>query len=332
MKAAVLTGRRNIVVMEVDDPSCARDEIIIRTERCGICRTDRKAYHSGQRDLNMPRVLGHEIAGCVREAGKDFASFAPGDRVVIHPGLICGTCGYCGDGRDNLCDGMRIIGFNEDGGFQEYIKLNKRDEANILRIPASLASDMAALSEPMACAVHQKKMIGLSSGRVLIVGSGALGILSAKLWGASGAVETVIVDINPKKIKIASEIGLDACAGEDFAEKFPKTYFDAALVCCPTNDGLKTGIGYLKKGGALGFFSGLTDTSMETSLLNEVHYRELRVYGSYGCSLSDTKDALNLLPGVDLPGRLITEIDLEGVAGRLENIETDDIFTQIKYI
>jgi threonine dehydrogenase-like Zn-dependent dehydrogenase len=228
---------------------------------------------------------------------------------------------------------MKIIGFHVDGGFQEYIKLNKSNEANILKIPFSLESSKAVLSEPLACAVHQKKKIHSEcASKVLIIGSGALGLLSAKLWDVSNAEETVLIDINPKKIKTASEIGQRAYIKDDFAKHFPKSYFDVALVCCPTNDGLKTGAEYLKKGGSLGFFSGLTEPLTETGALNEIHYKEHIVYGSYGCALSDTKYALDMLCRIDLPDWLITAVDLEEGVRCLEKIETDNLFTQIKYI
>jgi L-iditol 2-dehydrogenase len=333
MKAAILTDKKKLIIHERPAPSCADDEIIIRAEYCGICRTDRKAYHSGQRDLNMPRVLGHEISGRVSEAGADFAAFEPGERVVIHPGVHCKTCEYCAAGRDNLCGDMKILGFHVDGGFQEYIKLNKKDETNIIRIPDSITSSEAALSEPLACAVHQKKMFGAGDSRkVLIVGSGALGVLSAKLWHESGKNEVVITDVNPGKIKIASEIGLNVYDKDNLAVNFGREYFDFALVCCPVNDGLKAGIHYLKKGGALGFFSGLTEPAIETRALNEIHYKELKIYGSYGCNLSDTKDALGLLGDFAIPGDLIKITGLEQVAGILANSETENIFTQIKFI
>jgi threonine dehydrogenase-like Zn-dependent dehydrogenase len=229
---------------------------------------------------------------------------------------------------------MKIIGFHADGGFQEYMKLSKKDEINIIKIPPTLTSSLAALSEPAACAIHQKKLLGPVSpapSKVLIVGGGAMGILSAKLWSASKGDEIILIDINPQKVKIAANIGIDAYTRDDFIGKFSTSYFNTAIICCPSNDGLKICIDYLKKGGTLGFFSGLTGPSAEPSALNEIHYKELRIFGSYGCNLSDTQDAVKFLEGAELPDSLIKTIALPDLAGHLADIETDDIFTQIKY-
>jgi L-iditol 2-dehydrogenase len=71
MKAGVLRGKENLKIEDIDIPSCNRADILIKVESCAICKTDVKMFHAGHRDLKLPRVLGHEVAGTIVEVGKE---------------------------------------------------------------------------------------------------------------------------------------------------------------------------------------------------------------------------------------------------------------------
>ena len=92
MKAAVLSGIEKLEFTEVDRPACNSGEVLLKLEACAICKTDTKMFHSGHRDLKLPRILGHELAGTIIAVGKGIHKFDVGDRVQVAPGLPCDGC------------------------------------------------------------------------------------------------------------------------------------------------------------------------------------------------------------------------------------------------
>ena len=122
-----------------------------------------------------PALFGHELAGTVVEAGEGVTDFAPGDRVVALNSAPCGKCYFCERGQENLCDDLI---FN-NGAYAEFIRIPARIVAkNTLRVPDNVPLEHAALTEPLACAVH-----GLEDSRprkgdiVAIIGGGPLGLM-----------------------------------------------------------------------------------------------------------------------------------------------------------
>jgi L-iditol 2-dehydrogenase len=272
----------------------------------------------------MPRVLGHEIAALVH-AQNGVSDYAPGEMVVVHPGVSCGVCEYCLSGRDNRCDGIGIIGFSLDGGFSEYTRIPAKGVSGgvLLKAPAGIAAKHAALSEPLACAIRQRQVMQMGpQGKLLILGAGALGILTAKLWTLEGW-RVFLLDIDPAKIETAKRIGFEASDSVTGA-------FDAAVVCAPDPGAYEIAVERLKKGGTLGYFSGISgEVGMSRSALNLIHYKELQVSGAYGCALEDTKAALKLLQGpLTIEDELIVPIGFEELEDHLKT-ETKNIFTQL---
>jgi L-iditol 2-dehydrogenase len=327
MKSALLIGPGRIEIREGGLPVAGPGDVVVKNLVCGVCRTDRKCYNTGQVDLVLPRVLGHEIIGVVQNRVGGIPH-KPGDIVVVHPGVSCGKCEWCLSGRDNMCDDVGIMGFGVDGGFAEYTLVPARgvEGGALLPVPDGMSARVAALSEPLACAIRQKRLMGVgSTGRLLVVGAGALGVLTAKLWSLEGW-GVRLVDTNSAKVDIAACLGFEAST-------VAEGEFDAAVVCAPGAGAYKTAVRHLGKWGTLGFFSGVTgDEGIDRSTLNQVHYRELRVVGAYGCALEDTRAALALLDGtLAIEERLITSIGLDELEANL-GTETENIFTQLNFM
>ncbi len=109
-----LTGCRNLEYSSTAPAPQEKDNhVVLEVACCAICRTDAKMWNQGHRDLALPRVPGHEIAG-FDNSGKLF---------TVWPGQACGQCRYCREGRENLCEDMRIIGFHSDGGFARFVSV-----------------------------------------------------------------------------------------------------------------------------------------------------------------------------------------------------------------
>lgn len=306
MKAALLVEINALSVTEVATPACGKGEILVKVQVCGICRTDLKSYALGQRDLRLPRILGHEIAGTIAEVGKGVTAVKPGDRVQVSPGLPCGQCQYCSRGLNHLCDSIQVMGFHYDGGFAEYVLIPENGvKAGVLNtIPDHLPFAQAALTEPLACCINMQESIGIGPEDTLVIfGAGPLGILNAKLARMLGASKIILIETNKHRLTRASNFefnhlinSLQQDPVSAVLELTKGMGADAVIPCCPGSEAFMQGISMLGKRGRFGFFSGLTEESprMLTDF-NLVHYKELIVSGAYGCSIQHNKEALRLL-------------------------------------
>ncbi len=305
MYAAVLENKGSIALRERDEPLCEDGGAVVRVEACGICRTDLKCYERGQRDLELPRILGHEIAGVVVATGAETKTPKVGSPVQVYPGLTCGDCRFCRQGRENMCEKLKIMGFNHDGGFADYITIPSRGVAGgiLHEIPAGLSFAEATMAEPLACCVNAQETLLINSGtNVLIGGAGRLGILNARLAKHKGAENVIVLEPNKSRRRKASAYGIEHCLDPHSAHL--KTAVmditggkgaDTAINCCPNASALNTLFELLAKRGQLSYFSGLTDQQQVQPDFNQVHYKELTLRGSYGCSLNDNRVALKLL-------------------------------------
>ncbi len=323
MRKAVLIEKERLILEDVPIPSCGPGEVLVRVAFAGICRTDRKAYHMGQRDLHIPRVLGHEISGYVEAIGKGVGGYAVGQKVQIHPGLFCGRCSACKQGFDQICPEMEILGFHLDGGFQEVCRIPAKGVAagivNLLPDRAKL--DAAVLAEPLACAIHMvERLRPVGKDRLLIIGGGVLGILTAKLWVYRQRGPVTIAEKSESRIALGRKLGFETVP----LDNVEMNAYETAIPCCPQNDGFNLAVSALTPRGQLGFFSGLTaEDAPKREIVNQLHYKELALFGAYGCGQRDTKLALDLLlgdfPVGDLPMRVFGLEELEEVLADLDS-------------
>ncbi|MDO9574560.1 MAG: zinc-dependent dehydrogenase [Candidatus Contubernalis sp.] len=305
MKAAVLEGREKLVIKEIETPECSWGEVLVKLEACGICRTDMKCYLKGQRDLKLPRILGHEIAGTVFTIGEGVKNVVPGSRVQVHPGIFCGECHYCRQGLDNMCNGIKIMGFNYDGGFAEYLRVPLQGVQNgiLNEIPPGLSLVEASMTEPLACSLNMQQSLGVKTpDTVLMVGGGRLGILNAKLARLRGAQKIILLEQDPGRLSGAADYEFDFCINplKTSAEKEIMMLtngrgVDVAIPCCPGPEAVSISLNVLAKRGRFGFFSGLILADFSRIDFNLIHYKEITAVGAYGCSLEHSRQALQLL-------------------------------------
>lgn len=282
MKALQLEAIGDLRLKDLPRPCVEAGMVELRVSHCAICRTDVKMWRQGQRDLVMPRVLGHEVAGSVEKSG---------DRYVVWPGEGCGQCGHCLGSAENLCASMRILGFHRDGGLAEFVAVPK---AALVPIPQDLPGFVACLAEPLACGLNALSMAGLAPGQtVVIFGAGSVGLLMALAAREAGA-RVFVHDINPVKLEISAayrrELGLETAA----IEQLPPV--DLAVNACPAMDTFLHGMALLASGGCFCLFSGFNDQRpVPADFLNEIHYRQLRIVGAYGCTRGQMARAVRLL-------------------------------------
>ena len=183
-------------------------EVLVKNMACGICGTDVHIYHGekGSAEVLPPVILGHEFAGIVEAAGSAVEGLEPGDHVAIDPNMYCGKCFPCRMGKKQNCEHLYALGVNANGGFAQY---SLCPDSQCFRVDKNLDFDVAAMVEPLACAVHGIDQVQIQTGQtVLIIGGGTIGLLMVQLARLSGASAVLLSE----PVEMRRAIGLQAGA------------------------------------------------------------------------------------------------------------------------
>jgi propanol-preferring alcohol dehydrogenase len=231
----------------VPDPEPAPGQILIRVEACGVCRTD---LHIADGDLTRPKlplIPGHEIVGRVVRCGAGISGFEPGLRIgVPWLGSTCGSCAYCREDRENLCDLAAFTGYNIDGGYAEYCCADARycfaldPDAD----PASLA--------PLLCAgligYRSLKFAG-DAERIGIYGFGAAALLVAQV--AIFEDREVYAFTRPGDVAAQSLARTTGCLWAGGSDEQPPEALDAAIIFAPVGSLVPKALAAVRKGGTV---------------------------------------------------------------------------------
>jgi NADPH2:quinone reductase len=275
MRAAIVDTPGSIRVGDVPDPKPEPRHVVVRVGACGICGTDLHIADGHFPPTPYPIVPGHEFAGEIVELGGDVTGWSVGDRVAVDPSLFCGYCGPCRGGHGNLCENWGATGDTVNGGFADYVSV---PSANCHRMPDHLSWQQGALVEPLSCAVHGVRRIGVEAGeRFLVVGAGTMGLLMQQLLQSAGAVVTV-VDRDTSRLGRATDLGAHAVAG-DTAE-LDGERFDAAVDATGAVPAIEAAFGALRRGGRLLVF-GVAPADARVALSPfRIYNDEITVVGS----------------------------------------------------
>ncbi len=299
MKAFVLHKIGDASLTEIPAPESGKNEKLVRVTACGLCRTDAKMLTSGQRDMVLPRVLGHEICGVETRSGR---------RVVVWPGVACGKCDFCRSRRENLCPSIQIIGFNRDGGLAEYVAV---PSSSLIPIPDTLPSVTATLAEPFGSAINAVEKLNLSRGqKLLVIGGGPLGLMLALAANKISGAFPSVVEPSSSRRRLGSNF-LHSFGSCIFPATPENTMFDAAVNATSSPESLVCGLRNIRTGGGFCLFSGLLKNPefFTSDIINEVHYRELRLCGAYGCTRRQMRRALALLSDhTDIADQLVSGV------------------------
>ena len=204
MKAVIFPQPGSISVESVPDPTCQPDEVIIKIAQSGICGTDIHIYRNEYMS-DFPLIPGHEFNGEIVEVGQNINDFSIGDRVVVDPNLYCNHCDFCRNEQANHCANWQGVGVTRNGGFAEYISVPAKA---VYKLPHSLDDTQAAFVEPLACVVWALKRIRVNpADRILIIGSGPMGLLLLQALRHGGASQITMVDKQSSRLNIAESMG-----------------------------------------------------------------------------------------------------------------------------
>ena len=248
MRAMVLERPGTLLQLrDLPMPALADDEILIRVEACGVCRTDLHILDGDLRGPVLPLVPGHEIVGRVEALGAAVEGPAPGARVgVPWLGGTCGRCHYCTHGAENLCDGPEFTGCTRNGGFAEYCAARSR---YVFRLPE--AGDPVELS-PLLCAgligYRTLKLAG-DAGRIGIYGFGAAAHILCQIAVWQGReVFAFTRDGDEAGQAFARRLGA-SWAGS--SSELPPELLDAALIFAPVGALIPRALKAVRKGGSV---------------------------------------------------------------------------------
>lgn len=206
MKTLIYSRPYQMAIEERPYPQLAagQEQVVIRIGAAGICGSDMHAFH-GQDPRRQPGlVLGHELAGEIVESQSP--RFLPGDRVTANPLITCGVCEYCRQGRDNLCSDRHMVGMDWPGAFAEFMAIPAR---SVVPLPTGISIQHAALTEPAATVVHAMRLTQrtltqpLAETRTLVIGGGAIGLLTVLVLRAWGCRHITLAETNALRAEAA---------------------------------------------------------------------------------------------------------------------------------
>jgi len=234
-----------LTLAELALPPPAPQEILIRVEACGVCRTDLHVIDNELPDIHCPLTPGHEIVGVVAACGREVTRFRPGDRVGV-PWLAytCGACEYCRAGLENLCVNARFTGYTRDGGYAQQALADAR---YCLPLPPTAA---AAALAPLLCA-------GLIGYRAYRKAGAAVNL---GLYGFGAAAHLLAQVARHEGRRVFAFTRADDSEGQRFARELgavwagastqrPPQPLDAAIVFAPVGALIPAALAAVRPGG-----------------------------------------------------------------------------------
>ncbi|HEV7898758.1 MAG TPA: NAD(P)-dependent alcohol dehydrogenase [Planosporangium sp.] len=280
--AAVLHGTGDLRIDPRPVPALGPNDVLVEVRSVGVCGSDVHYYEHGRigdHVVREPMVLGHETSGVVVDRGALADRHATGQRVALEPGVPCGQCRECRQGRYNLCPDVRFFATPPvDGSMARYVAI-QQDFAH--PVPDELSDDAAALIEPLSVGIWANRKAGTTVGsRVLVTGAGPIGVLAAQVARAAAAAHVAIVDVNPDRLATAAALGvdetIDARQPADLAAADP----DILIECTGVAPVVRAGIHALRPAGTAVLVGMSADPDMPLPVAR-IQSRELTVTGTF---------------------------------------------------
>ena len=300
MKAAVLHGREDLRVEEVPPRPLQPGEVRVAIEAALTCGTDLKVFKRGYhaKMISPPAVFGHEMAGRICELGPGVTDWRAGEAVVAGNSAPCGSCRYCREGRENLCDDLLFL----NGAYAESVVIPARvARKNLLRLKAGTAFADAALTEPLACVAQGWEELQPRPGqRTLVIGSGPIGLMFAAL-ARHGQCEVTMAGRGAERLAAAAKLGagiVDLAGRSDLAEAVNGACgggFDLVIEAVGKPETWEAAARLAGKGGKVNWFGGCPAGTRVTLETERLHYSSLTLLSSFHHTPRALRRALELI-------------------------------------
>jgi len=324
MRAAVLECfNEPLHVTDVPDPTIEHaNEVVIRVRACGLCGTDLKINAGALDTVTVPIIPGHEIAGEIA-FGTD--RLAVGQRVACYHYTPCGQCSWCRRGQLSLCPHSRRLGFEQNGGLAEYVRVAA---VNALPFGDQLSFEEAAVTMDAVTSPWRALMVraALAEGETLVVvGAGGLGLNAVQIGLAKGAHVAVVDPVEGLR-NLAKEMGAEIAVRSDESAvivDWSEGGVDVGFEGSGTRNGFDMAVACLRPGGRLaccGYRPG-TDFAIDSAKLA---LQELSILGSRAGAREDARAALRAVEGRIVRPKIANTLPLSEVNDALDRLRRSE--------
>ena len=335
MLAASLRSPGALVLDERPIPTLGPRDVLLSIEATTLCGTDLRIATGQKTNGVTPGViLGHEIAARVWRVGSELTAGvdvpAPGTQVGLAPEIACGHCAPCTSGRSNVCANMRLFGTGVDGGLADFILVPEEALACITPVAHEIAPPHLALAEPLSCCLRATTRLPIeSNSRVLVLGTGPIGLIHCALAVCAGA--RVMACGRQARLEPARAMGVEvttSAQGEDLVREVLRWTdgigADVVIIAVGDPGLVPIAAQCARIGGHVSFFAGFPAGATAQIDPNLVHYRELTISGSANATLDDYAAAVETLSSgrIDLSPLITHEYELSDVSDALDAVRT----------
>lgn len=317
MTAAVLYGSEDLRIEQIDVPSIAPDEVLLRVRLALTDGTDLKVWQRGYhaKMIQPPAVFGHEVVGEIVSVGKRVdARWKLGMRVVAANSAPCLRCHYCRRGQENLCEDLL---FN-NGAYAEFMRIPGRIAMeNMLEVPHSVDDQSAALVEPLACVLRGVHEMDLRTGdTVAVIGCGPIGLKFVRMLSRRG-VRVIALARRSAPLDIARRLGAAALVN---VSEMPDVVGavkaltedgrgpDAVVEAAGNPSAWSLALSMVRRGGVVNFFSGLPSGTRIEIDPAAIHYSEIRIISPFHHTPRFIREALEAVRRGDISAQdFVTE-------------------------
>ena len=325
MKSVVLKNIKNLVVCDTENPPKAKDEVVVKVLKAGICGSDLHYFES----FAIPNlVMGHEFCGEVVYPGCR-TDLKVGDRVTALPISPCNTCDACKSKNVQYCKSTWSdalgLSLSHPGAFSEY--LHVRSDM-VIKVPDNVTDEEAAMVEPASVSLHAVNLAKINeNSKVLVVGAGIIGMLSLLFAKKMGAKMVAVSEANEERGNMAVKFNLadkfyDVKKEDTIANMLKDTEggFDVVIECCGNSPAVTSSIVTVKEGGTIVLVGvSLKPIEVPTALIVT---KELKVFGAIAYTYEEFNDVINMLANkeISLKEFITDTVSLERVNEAFERL------------
>jgi 2-desacetyl-2-hydroxyethyl bacteriochlorophyllide A dehydrogenase len=291
MKALVSTGKNDLNLIDLPDPVCGPDDLIIKPQAIGICGTDLEIMHNKMDPeyIRYPATIGHEWTGKVIEIGSNVKGFDLGQRVVVEGLIPCQNCHECAIGATNRCLTYDEIGFTRPGAGSEKVLIPARMAH---KISEGVSIESAQLAEPTCVVTNAYTKANLAPGRkILIIGDGTIGLIAATLAKTFNPKFVHMLGLKEGQSDMAKRAGVDK-----FMTNWGEEKYDFIFEAAGSIERLEESMDHMERGGTLlvlGYPGAGVKARFEVGKIINGDFNIIGAFASNHASWVKTVDLLN---------------------------------------
>lgn len=325
MKAVAIKGEKNFELKEIEEPISENGSVVIEVLKCGICGSDIHYW-----DLGDPigLVMGHEYCGKVIDKG-DRDDLKVGDRVTALPISPCGKCPSCITGNVQYCPDTWTyatgLSLTNPGALTE--KMTIRSDM-VIKVPDNISDEEVAMVEPTAVGLHAIHLADIKVGdRVLVIGGGIIGLVSAMFAKMEGARFVALSETNEargqKAVRLeVADAWYNAKDEKMIGELLQETDggFDIVIDCCGNSAAITSAISLVKPGGIV-VLVGISMSAVTIPSVVAV-MRELTIKGAIAYTRQEFQTCIDLMEEkkIDMKRFVDDIVGLEDVQASYERL------------